>query len=111
MGSWAGTTAGASVGSLLVPGFGSGGGGASSGGASAPPYACLGWSPVLPLDLLVPALPSSTSGQSWLSSVSSPGASACCSASPLVPVNVAVAMPLGQCELLPPWGVVLVFII
>ena len=46
-----GTSAGASVGSLLVPGFGSvgcGAGGVSLGGASAPPSACLGWSPVLP---------------------------------------------------------------
>ena len=111
VGSWGRTTAGASVGSLLVPGFGSGGGGASLGGASAPPSACLAWLPVLPLGLLVPALPSSKSGQSWLSSVSSPGASANhCSVSPLVPANVAAAMPLGQCELLPPSAVCLVLI-
>ena len=73
MGSWVGTAAGVLVGSLLVLGVGSAGGGwFSSRGASAPPSAYWGWSPALPVDLLVP----STSGLSWLSSVSSPVASA-----------------------------------
>ena len=119
-----GSSVGASVGSLLVPGRGSvgfGTGGVSSGGASAPSVACAGWSLVLPLDLLVPGSPSfgcsassSTFGKSWLSSVSSPGASWNCSSGPAlplpVPVNLAVAMPAGQCDE-PPWGVVLVFTI
>ena len=115
---------GASVGSLLVPGRGSvgfGTGRISSGGAYAPPVACAGWSLVLSLDLLVPGSPSfscsassSTFGKSRLSSVSSPGASWNCSsgpASPLpMPVNLAIAMPAGQCDE-PPQGVILVFII
>ena len=110
MGSWGVTSVGASVGSLLVPGFrllGSGAGAISSGGACAPPSACWGWSPVSPLDLLDPATPcvvsSSMSSQSWLSSVSPPVTSCCCcsgSASALLE-NVAVAMPLGRCDLLP----------
>ena len=70
VGSWVGTSTGASVGSLLVLGRSSGGGGLSLGGAFDPPSACLGWSPVLPLDLLAP---SCQSGHSWLSLVSSPG--------------------------------------
>ena len=111
MGSLVGSSVGASVGSLLVPGFGllgSGAGEISLGGACAPPSACWGWSPVSPyLNLLEPATPcvvsSSTSGQSWLSLVSLPATSfCCCSRSALVPLeNVAVAMPLGHCALLP----------
>ena len=52
--------AGVSVGSLLVPGFGSEGvgtGGFSLGGAGASPSACEGWVPVLPADLLVSPFP------------------------------------------------------
>ena len=104
-GSWVGSTAGVSVGSLLVPGFGSEGVGAegfSSGGAGASPSASEGWVPVLPTDLLVS--PStcvvashfglSMSSHIWLSWLSSPpAASSNCSSS--VPVNLAVAMPLG----------------
>ena len=55
-----GASVGASVGSVLVPGFGlvgSGAGGISSGGASAPPLACLAGLSVLPSDLLVLHLP------------------------------------------------------
>ena len=85
MGSWVGTSAGASVGSLLLPVcglVGSGAGRVSLGGAAAPPLACFGGLPVLPSDLLVLASPSSCVassslyfGQSYLSSVSPPGAS------------------------------------
>ena len=44
------------MGSLLVPGFGltgAGAGGFSLGGTGAPPSACVCWSPVLPVDLLL----------------------------------------------------------
>ena len=114
MGSWVGTSVGASVGSLLVPGVGSvgsGAGGIYSGGATTSPSVGWGGPPSLPLDLLVLASHSAYvasalyHSQSWLCSVSSPGASwNCCSSSALAPlVNVAVAMP--------PQGVVLVFVI
>ena len=111
--------------SLLVLGCGStgfGSGGVSSAGASAPSVACAAGLPVLPSDLLVPGSPyfgwsssSRTFGKSWLSSMSSPGASLNCSSGlnlPLpVPVNVAAAMPTGQCDELPPHGVCLIFTI
>ena len=106
MGSWAGSTAGVSVGSLLVPGFGSEGFGAgefSLGGASAPSSACVGLSPVLPSDLLVSpssylaALGFSTSGHVGLSSVSSPASFLnCCSSASSLPVNLTIAMPFDQ---------------
>ena len=109
-----GASVGASVGSMLVPGLGllgSGAGGISLGGASAPPLACSAGLPVLPSDLLVLASPSSYAasspyfGHSSLFSVSSPGASQnCSSGSALASLEkVAVAMPLGWCEL-PQWG-------
>ena len=105
VGAWVGSLVGAWVGALLVPGCGSmeagsvcglvglGSGGVSLGGASAPSVACASWSPnCLPLDLLVPGLPSfgcsassSTFGNSVLSSVSSPGASLNCSSGPALP--------------------------
>ena len=103
---------------ILVPGLRSeGAGGFSSGGAVAPSLEPVDWSPVLPTDLLVSPSPSvaaccsglSMSGHSWLSWLLSPPASSNCSS--LAPVNLAVAMPLGQCELLPQRGVVLVFVI
>ena len=123
MGAWEGSPVGAWRGALLVPGCGSmeagsvcglvglGSGGVSSGGASAPSVACTGWSPnCLPLDLLVPGLPSfgcsassSTSGNS--SSVSSPGVSLNCSSGPAWPlpmlVNAAAIMPVGRWDELP----------
>ena len=93
-------------------GFGSGG--VSSGGASASSVACATVSPVLPLDILVPGLPSigwsassSTFGRSS-SSMSTSGASTNCSSGSPVPlpllVNVAAAMPMGWCDLLPAVG-------
>ena len=118
VGSLVGTSAEASGGSLLVPGCGSvglGSGGISSGGASAPSLACAGGSPVLPSDLLVVSAPSSgwsasssTFGNSCQSS-SLPGASKNCSAGPLLPlpVNLAIVMPRGWCDE-PPRGVCLV---
>ena len=119
------------MGALLVPGCGSlgagsvcglvglGSGGVSSGGASAPSVACASWSPnCLPLDLLVPGLPSfgysassSTFGNSVLSSVPFPGASLNYSSGPALPlpmlVNVTAIMPSGQWDK-PPHGVCLV---
>ena len=111
---------GSPVGALLVPGCGSigagsvcglvglGSGGVSSGEASALSAACAS---CLPLDLLVPGLPSfgcfsassSTNGRS--SSVSTSGASMYCSSGPALPlpmpVNVAAVMPTGRCDALP----------
>ena len=98
---------------------GLGSSGVSSGGASAPSVACAGWSPnCLPLDLLVPGLPSfgcsassSTFGNSVLSLVSSPRVSLNCSSGPAlplpVPVNVAAVMSSGRWDE-PPHGVCLV---
>ena len=79
-----------------------GGGGFSLGGTSGPPSTCWGWSPALPVDLLAPVSSSPYSGYSWLSSVSISGASANCGSSSSAPANLAVAMPPGLCELLPP---------
>ena len=108
----------------LIMGFGFGcgsawigSGGVSSGGASAPSGACAAGLPFLPLDLLVPdslsfgSASSSTFRRSMLSSPAVSLNSSSGSALPLpVLVNVAVAMPVGWCDL-PPQGVVLVFTI